>query len=199
MAEDSARHPLPLVLPWNAFYWRSGAARGAAGAAVLGVRRPPVPARAHGARRACRKRSRWSRSSGTRRRSRRSRSTTRPGTRRSRRPTSSRSSRSPRTRRCASRPTSSAARRTTVHIGMPVRVVFEARDDVWVPLFEPDPDAPSARRRSPSRMVPSRDRQNPPAPIPAIGAPAQVRVRCRHQRHRHVARSGAGSASTRSG
>ena len=26
-------------------------------------------------------------------------------------------------------------------IDMPVRVVFEPRDDVWIPLFEPDPDA----------------------------------------------------------
>lgn len=25
-----------------------------------------------------------------------------------------------------------------VRIGMPLRVVFEARDDVWIPLFEPD-------------------------------------------------------------
>jgi len=27
-----------------------------------------------------------------------------------------------------------------VTIGMPVRVVFEQREDVWLPLFEPDPD-----------------------------------------------------------
>jgi len=26
-----------------------------------------------------------------------------------------------------------------VRIGMPVRVVFEQHDDVWIPLFEPDP------------------------------------------------------------
>ena len=26
-------------------------------------------------------------------------------------------------------------------IGMPVRVLFEQRDDVWIPLFEPDTDA----------------------------------------------------------
>jgi uncharacterized OB-fold protein len=25
-----------------------------------------------------------------------------------------------------------------VHIGMPVRVVFEKTEDVWLPLFEPD-------------------------------------------------------------
>ena len=24
-----------------------------------------------------------------------------------------------------------------VHIGMPVRVLFERHDDVWIPLFEP--------------------------------------------------------------
>jgi len=27
-----------------------------------------------------------------------------------------------------------------VHTGLPVRVVFEQYDDVWLPLFEPDPD-----------------------------------------------------------
>jgi len=27
-----------------------------------------------------------------------------------------------------------------VTIGMPVRVTFEEREDVWLPLFEPDPD-----------------------------------------------------------
>ncbi len=27
-----------------------------------------------------------------------------------------------------------------VRIDMPVRVVFEERDDVWIPLFEPDPE-----------------------------------------------------------
>jgi len=28
-----------------------------------------------------------------------------------------------------------------VTIGMPVRVLFDHHDDVWLPLFEPDPDA----------------------------------------------------------
>jgi uncharacterized OB-fold protein len=28
-----------------------------------------------------------------------------------------------------------------VQIGLPVRVVFEPYDDVWIPLFEPDPEA----------------------------------------------------------
>jgi uncharacterized OB-fold protein len=27
-----------------------------------------------------------------------------------------------------------------VHIGMRVRVIFDHREDVWLPLFEPDPD-----------------------------------------------------------
>ena len=31
-----------------------------------------------------------------------------------------------------------------VYIGMPVRVVFEQHDDVYVPLFEPDPAAAGA-------------------------------------------------------
>ncbi|MGE9809463.1 thiolase C-terminal domain-containing protein [Janibacter sp. G1551] len=30
---------------------------------------------------------------------------------------------------------------TDVHIGQRVRVLFEQADDVWIPLFEPDPDA----------------------------------------------------------
>ena len=29
-----------------------------------------------------------------------------------------------------------------VTIGMPVRVVFEQREDVWLPLFEPEPRRP---------------------------------------------------------
>jgi acetyl-CoA acetyltransferase/uncharacterized OB-fold protein len=56
-----------------------------------------------------------------------------------------------------------------VHVGLPVRAVFEAHEDVWVPQFEPDP---TAVERVPSiidPMVPSRDLQNPPAPIPSIG------------------------------
>jgi len=31
-----------------------------------------------------------------------------------------------------------------VWIGMAVRVVFEQHDDIWVPLFEPDPEGPGA-------------------------------------------------------
>jgi uncharacterized OB-fold protein len=30
-----------------------------------------------------------------------------------------------------------------IRIGMPVRVVFERREDVWIPLFEPDPEPPA--------------------------------------------------------
>lgn len=29
----------------------------------------------------------------------------------------------------------------SIHFGMKVRVVFETIEDVWLPLFEPDPDA----------------------------------------------------------
>lgn len=36
-----------------------------------------------------------------------------------------------------------------VHIGMRVRVLFEQHEDVYIPLFEPDPDAdPDAERAS---------------------------------------------------
>jgi acetyl-CoA acetyltransferase/uncharacterized OB-fold protein len=48
-----------------------------------------------------------------------------------------------------------------VHIGMPVRAVFEQRDDVWVPLFEPDPDGDPDRDGIDSAMVPSRDLERP--------------------------------------
>ncbi|MGA5704117.1 thiolase C-terminal domain-containing protein [Peterkaempfera bronchialis] len=47
-----------------------------------------------------------------------------------------------------------------VRIGMRVRVVFEQHDDVWIPLFEPDPDVPAdapaadpADRRAPVRPM----------------------------------------------
>ena len=36
-----------------------------------------------------------------------------------------------------------------VVIGMPVRVTFEEYDGVWLPLFEPDPDAPDDGRSRP--------------------------------------------------
>lgn len=31
-----------------------------------------------------------------------------------------------------------------VHIGMPVRVTFEQQEDVWLPLFEADPERSTA-------------------------------------------------------
>lgn len=34
-----------------------------------------------------------------------------------------------------------------VHIGMPVQVVFEHREDVWLPLFEPRSDKPTESGR----------------------------------------------------
>jgi uncharacterized OB-fold protein len=38
-----------------------------------------------------------------------------------------------------------------VRIGMPVRVVFERHDDVWIPLFEPASEARSEPRASEGR------------------------------------------------
>lgn len=35
-----------------------------------------------------------------------------------------------------------------VHIGMRVRVTFEQHEDVWLPMFEPDPSWPAARKTS---------------------------------------------------
>jgi acetyl-CoA acetyltransferase/uncharacterized OB-fold protein len=56
-----------------------------------------------------------------------------------------------------------------VYIGMPVRVVFEPREDVWVPLFEPDPDATPRVPAVPEPMVASRDLQRPAAPFVNVG------------------------------
>jgi acetyl-CoA acetyltransferase/uncharacterized OB-fold protein len=56
-----------------------------------------------------------------------------------------------------------------VHIGMPVRAVFEQREDVWVPLFAPDADVGHADVTVRDAMVPSRDLQRPPAPISPVG------------------------------
>jgi acetyl-CoA acetyltransferase/uncharacterized OB-fold protein len=47
-----------------------------------------------------------------------------------------------------------------VQIGMPVRVTFEQQDDVWIPLFEPDPDGSD-------HAVP-----DPPLPVVNIRPPA---------------------------
>jgi acetyl-CoA acetyltransferase/uncharacterized OB-fold protein len=55
-----------------------------------------------------------------------------------------------------------------VGIGMPVRVTFAEREDVWVPLFEPDPERGPAPW-PPEPMVPSRDLEHPAEPIPLVG------------------------------
>ena len=71
-------------------------------------------------------------------------------------------------------------------IGLPVRVVFERRDDVWMPLFEPDPDA--APTRTACRCADggvSRSRDDAPS-ASSCGAARQVRTQRRHQRHRNV-------------
>ncbi|HEX7095278.1 MAG TPA: OB-fold domain-containing protein [Acidimicrobiales bacterium] len=52
-----------------------------------------------------------------------------------------------------------------VYIGMPVKVAFERRDDVWIPIFEPDPDATVREPRIPAPMVPSRDLEEPASPV----------------------------------
>jgi len=54
------------------------------------------------------------------------------------------------------------------YIGMPVRVVFEQRDDVWLPLFEPDPDTEPRQPRVPSPMVDSRDLATTPRHLPRV-------------------------------
>jgi acetyl-CoA acetyltransferase/uncharacterized OB-fold protein len=55
-----------------------------------------------------------------------------------------------------------------VHIGMPVRARFEPRDDVWVPMFEPDPTVVPRTPAVPEPMVPSRDLEQPAAPLPFV-------------------------------
>ena len=54
------------------------------------------------------------------------------------------------------------------YIGMPVRVVFEQRDDVWLPLFEPDPDTEPRHPRVPTPMVDSRDLATTPRHLPRV-------------------------------
>lgn len=51
-----------------------------------------------------------------------------------------------------------------VFIGMPVRATFEPRGDVWVPLFEPDPEVTPREPRIPTPMVASRDIEEPASP-----------------------------------
>ncbi|CAB4816098.1 MAG: 3-ketoacyl-CoA thiolase [Actinobacteria bacterium] len=47
----------------------------------------------------------------------------------------------------------------TVVIGLPVRVVFDKRDDVWLPMFEPDPDTPMRDPALAEEHVSSYDRE----------------------------------------
>jgi acetyl-CoA acetyltransferase/uncharacterized OB-fold protein len=49
-----------------------------------------------------------------------------------------------------------------VQIGMPVRVVFDQHDDVWLPMFEPDPDRPWRDPALGGRDVPSHDLERAP-------------------------------------
>ena len=53
-------------------------------------------------------------------------------------------------------------------IGLPVRVVFERRDDVWMPLFEPDPDAAPREPLVDVPMVASRDLATAPRQLPRV-------------------------------
>ena len=55
-----------------------------------------------------------------------------------------------------------------VAIGLPVRVRFDRRDDVWLPLFEPDPRARERLRAPTGPEVPARDRQAPGKPLPFV-------------------------------
>ncbi|HEV8298326.1 MAG TPA: OB-fold domain-containing protein [Acidimicrobiales bacterium] len=55
-----------------------------------------------------------------------------------------------------------------VFIGMPVRVAFEHRDDVWLPRFEPDPEVAPRQPALAESMVASRDRQHPRRPFASI-------------------------------
>jgi acetyl-CoA acetyltransferase/uncharacterized OB-fold protein len=168
VAEDSARYPLPLVLPWNAFYWRSGADGGlqVQRCAACGDRLfPPGPRCPTCLSEALEP-------------------VAVAGTATVEAFTVNHQAWHPAfvppyVIAVVALTEDPAVRVTTnvvccapedVHIGMPVRAVFEEREDVWVPLFEPDPDA---RERTPAIVephVPSRDRQNAPLPIPAIGA-----------------------------
>ncbi|MEO8693154.1 MAG: OB-fold domain-containing protein [Acidimicrobiales bacterium] len=53
-------------------------------------------------------------------------------------------------------------------IGLPVRVLFEQRDDVWLPLFEPDPDTVPRQPLIDRPMVDSRDLATPPRELPHV-------------------------------
>lgn len=53
-------------------------------------------------------------------------------------------------------------------IGLAVRVVFEQRDDVWLPLFEPDPDTVPRDPLVDRPMVDSRDLATAPRQLPRV-------------------------------
>ncbi len=48
---------------------------------------------------------------------------------------------------------------SAVHIGMAVRVCFAQHDDVWLPMFEPDPDRLTREPALGAEQVPSHDRE----------------------------------------
>lgn len=48
---------------------------------------------------------------------------------------------------------------SAVHIGMAVRVCFAQHDDVWLPMFEPDPDRLTREPPLGAEQVPSHDRE----------------------------------------
>ena len=54
------------------------------------------------------------------------------------------------------------------YIGCPVRVVFEQREDVWLPLFEPDPDTVPRQPLLAQPMVASRDLATAPRALPRV-------------------------------
>ncbi len=53
-----------------------------------------------------------------------------------------------------------------VYIGMPVKVQFEHHGDVWLPMFEPDPDTEPRVPALAEAEVPSRDLERPLRPMP---------------------------------
>jgi acetyl-CoA acetyltransferase/uncharacterized OB-fold protein len=55
-----------------------------------------------------------------------------------------------------------------VFIGMPVRVVFEHHDDVWLPVFEPDASVEERHPAITAPMVPSRDLEAPVRSLPRV-------------------------------
>ncbi len=58
----------------------------------------------------------------------------------------------------------------SVYIGMPVRVAFEERGDVWLPVFEPDPATEPRVPALAEAEVQSRDLERPSKPLPSVKA-----------------------------